>query len=83
MIPQLEPHYPLSECAQYLECSEDWLRSKLRDKTFAGVKIAGRWRMKESQLQSALDAMSTEARLPAPPSPTGLSKRSRFHRRAS
>lgn len=83
MTVQLEPHYPITDCAEYLECSEDWLRAKLRDHTFAGVKIAGRWRMRESQLQAALDAMSTDARLPDPPSPTGLSRRSRFHRRAS
>lgn len=77
----LEPHYPLSQCAEYLECSEAWLRSKLRDRTFAGIKVAGRWRMRESQMEAALDAMSTQAREPVAPSPSGLSRNSRFRRR--
>lgn len=80
---QMDPIYDLSECAEYLECSEEWLRSKLRDRTFAAMKVAGRWRMRESQLEAALQTMSTEARAVLPPSPSGLSRRSRFHRRAS
>ncbi len=79
----LEPHYAITECAEYLECSEDWLRARLRDHTFAGVKVAGRWRMRESQLEAALDRMSTQARQIEHPSPTGLSRRSHFKRRRS
>ena len=75
------PIYSLAEAAEQLGVSEAWLRSKLRDYTFAGMKRAGRWAMTEAQLEAAVEAMSTEAR-PAPePSPTGLSSRSRFRRR--
>lgn len=81
MTVQLEPHYPLCECADYLQCSEDWLRQKLRDKTFAGMKVAGRWHMRESQLIAAMEAMSTEVRPESPVPPSGVSRRSRFHRR--
>lgn len=83
MTVELEPHYSLTECAEYLGCSETWLRSKLRDHTFGGVKIANRWRMRESQLEAAVEVMSTEPREPQPVSPTGLSRRSRFRRRSA
>lgn len=80
MIP---PLYPLSEAAELLGVSEEWLRSKLRDRTFAALKRAGRWAMTEGQIEAAIEAMSTEARpLPAP-SPSGLSRRSRFYRRSA
>lgn len=80
MIP---PIYPLSEAAELLGVSEAYLRSKLRDHTFAGLKRAGRWAMTEPQLEAAIEAMSTEAR-PAPEtSPSGLSRKSRFRRRMS
>ena len=81
MTVQLEPHYPIAECAEYLQCSEDWLRAKLRDHTFAGIKIAGRWRMRESQLEAALESMSTQVRPEIPVPPSGVSRRSRLHRR--
>ena len=58
----LEPHYAITECAEYLECSEDWLRARLRDHTFAGVKVAGRWRMRESQLEFPAARHTHEAR---------------------
>jgi len=73
--------YPLVEAAPLLRISDDYLRSKLRDRTFAGVKIAGRWYMTEEQIEAAITSQSTEARPPAPVSPAGLSSRSRFRRR--
>lgn len=82
-ISDLDPIYPLADCVQpdgYLPCSEAWLRSKLRDRTFAGIKIAGRWYMRESQLMAAATAMSTEAR-EIRTSPAGLPQQSRFRRR--
>lgn len=78
MIP---PLYSLAEAAESLDVSTEWLRSKLYDHTFAGVKVAGRWRMTEEQIEAAIAAMSTTAR-PAPePSPAGLPARSKFRRR--
>lgn len=77
----LEPHYSVKEASEYLQCSPDWLRQKLRDRTFAGMKSAGRWRMRESQLIAAMEAMSTEVRPESPVPPSGVSRRSRFHRR--
>ena len=45
MIPII---YDLAEAAHILGFSESYLRSKLRDRTFAGMKRAGRWAMTES-----------------------------------
>jgi hypothetical protein len=61
--------------------SVSYLRSKLRDHTFAGMKRAGRWAMTEPQIEAAIETMSLDARPPDPPSPSGLSKHSRFGRR--
>lgn len=80
MIP---PIYSLSESAEFLGVSESYLRSKLRDYTFAGLKRAGRWGMTEAQIEAAIEAMSTEARPQDRPSPSGLSRNSRFRRRMS
>ncbi len=74
MIPTI---YDLAEAAKILGVSQSYLRSKLRDHTFAGMKRAGRWAMTEPQIE----AMSLDARQPDPPSPSGLSKHSRFGRR--
>lgn len=80
MIP---PIYPLDEAAEILGISEPYLRSKLRDHTFAGLKRAGRWAMTEPQIEAAIEAMSTDARPVEKPSPSGLSRNSRFRRRMS
>lgn len=73
--------YPLVEAAELLGVSDGYLRSKLRDHTFAGCKIAGRWAMTEPQIEAAIESMSTEARPVDPPSPAGLARNSRFRRR--
>ena len=74
MIPTI---YDLAEAAKILGVSQSYLRSKLRDHTFAGMKRAGRWAMTEPQIE----AMSLDARPSDPPSPSGLSKHSGFGRR--
>lgn len=71
----------LAEAARILGFSESYLRSKLRDRTFAGMKRAGRWAMTEAQIEAAIESMCFEARPPDPPSLSGLSKNSRLGRR--
>ncbi len=73
--------YDLAEAARILGLSESYLRSKLRDRTFAGMKRAGRWAMTESQIEGAIESMCIQARPADPPSPSGLSRQSRFGRR--
>lgn len=75
------PIYSLAEAAELLGVSESFLRAKLRDHTFAGLKRAGRWAMTEPQIEAAIESMSTEARPQGRTSPTGLSRNSRFKRR--
>lgn len=78
MIPKM---YTIPECAEFLQCPEDYLRAKLRDGTFAGVKIAGRWRMTEDQICAAIEASSTTVRPTDGVPPSGISRRSRASRR--
>lgn len=78
MIPII---YDLTEAARILGFSESYLRSKLRDRTFAGMKRAGRWAMTEAQIEAAIASMCIDARPVDPPSPSGLSKHSRYGRR--
>ena len=63
MIPTI---YDLAEAAKILGVSQSYLRSKLRDHTFAGMKRAGRWGMTEPQIEAASEAMSLDARPPEP-----------------
>lgn len=77
MIPII---YDLAEAARVLGLSESYLRAKLRDMTFAGMKRAGRWAMTEAQIEAAIESMCIEARPADPPSPSGLSRRSRYRR---
>ena len=78
MIPTI---YDLADAARILGLSESYLRSKLRDRTFAGMKRAGRWAMTEAQIEAAIESMCIDARPADPPSPSGLSKHSRLGRR--
>lgn len=78
MIPTI---YDLADAARLLGVSESYLRAKLRDRTFAGMKRAGRWAMTEPQLEAAIESMCIDARPTDPPSPSGLSRHSRFGRR--
>lgn len=77
MIP---PIYPLTEAAEILGVSDEWLRAQCRARRFAALKRAGRWAMTEGQIEAAIDAMSTEAR-EVRTSPAGLPQQSRFRRR--
>jgi hypothetical protein len=77
----IPPIYSLSEAAEILGISDSYLRAKLRDRTFAGLKRAGRWAMTEPQIEAAIARMSTDARPAEKPSPSGLSKHSRFRRK--
>jgi len=70
MIPTI---YDLAQAARILGFSESYLRSKLRDRTFAGMKRAGRWAMTEAQIEAAIESMCIDARPADPPSPSGLS----------
>lgn len=72
--------YPLTEAAEVIGVSPEYLRSKLRDHTFAGMKRAGRWAMTESQVEAAIESMCTDARA-VDVSPAGLPPNSRFRRR--
>jgi hypothetical protein len=78
MIPTI---YDLAEAAKILGISESYLRSKLRDRTFAGMKRAGRWAMTEAQIEAAIESMCIDARPADPTSPSGLFRHSRFARR--
>jgi hypothetical protein len=67
MIPII---YDLAEAARILGLSESYLRSKLRDRTYAGLKRAGRWAMTEAQIEAAIESMCIDARPADPPSPS-------------
>ena len=71
MIPII---YDLAEAARILGFSESYLRSKLRDRTFAGMKRAGRWAMTEAQIEAAIESMCIDARPADPQSPAGVIK---------
>lgn len=77
MIPII---YDLAEAASALGLSESYLRAKLRDRTFAGMKRAGRWAMTEAQIEAAIESICIEARPADPPSPSGISRQSRYRR---
>jgi hypothetical protein len=78
MIPII---YDLAEAARILGFSESYLRAKLRDRTFAGMKRAGSWAMTEAQIEAAIESMCIDPRAADPPRPSGLSKHSRFAKR--
>jgi hypothetical protein len=77
----LPPIYPLSEAAEILGVSDEWLRAQCRARRFAALKRAGRWAMTEGQIEAAIEEMSFAARPKPEPSPSGLSRHSRFRRR--
>ena len=64
MVPAI---YDLAEAAKILGVSRSYLRSELRDHTFAGMKRAGRWAMTEPQIEAAIEAMSIDASPADPP----------------
>ncbi len=58
--------YEVEQIAEIMHCSEDYARAQLRERAWAGLKIAGRWHMTEQQIIDAIGAQSTEAREPLP-----------------
>jgi Helix-turn-helix domain len=64
MVPAI---YDLAEAANILGVSRSYLRSELRDHTFAGMKRAGRWAITEPQIEAAIEAMSIDASPADPP----------------
>lgn len=60
--------YEVEQIAEIMHCSEDYARAQLRERTWAGLKIAGRWHMTEQQIIDAIGAQSTEARPQLPQS---------------
>lgn len=56
--------------------SEKYVRERLGQRKWPGVKLGNRWHMTRAQVQQALDIESTTANTPRP-RPSGLSKRSR------
>lgn len=77
----IEPVYTVEQAAELLSVSATYLRDQLRKRRIAGYKGAGRWMMRESQIQAAMDAWSTECNAPEAASPAGLPPRSRIRRR--
>ncbi|KLO31611.1 hypothetical protein ABW16_01940 [Mycolicibacter heraklionensis] len=73
--------YTVDEAAKILNVSGTWLRQQLRARRFTALKIAGRWRMTGEQINEALAQMTSTALPPAPASPSGLVRNSRFRRR--
>lgn len=69
-----------AEAARILGFSESYLRPKLRDRTFAGQKRAGGRAMTEAQIEAAVKSICIDARPTDPPSPSALSKHSRYDR---
>jgi len=52
MVPAI---YDLAEAAKILGVSRSYIRSELRDHTFACIKRAGRWAMTEPQIEAAIE----------------------------
>jgi hypothetical protein len=73
--------FTLAEAAHRLRVSAPFLRARLRDRTFGGVKMAGRWLMTVDQIDEAIATMTSRARATDTPSPAGLPKNSRLRRR--
>lgn len=72
---------PVEELSPIFKSSENYVRARLRERDWPGVKIAGRWYMTEEQVQQTIEKLSTTVRQPPPPSPAGLVQNSRFRRR--
>lgn len=60
----------MPEVAEQLRVSPSYVRARLRDRTFGGLKIAGRWAMTEAQIEQAIASLTIEALPAAPASPS-------------
>jgi hypothetical protein len=76
------PHiYTLREAANALRVPGEWLRTRLANGTFAGLRRGSRWAMTEQQILAVIESMTVPAREPES-YPGGLSRRSwLYHQR--
>jgi len=73
------PHiYTLREAANALRVPGEWLRTRLANGTFAGLRRGSRWAMTEQQIMAVIESMTVPAREPES-YPGGLSRRSWLH----
>ena len=72
VIPRI---YTLAEAASALRVPGDWLRSRLANGTFAGLRRGNRWAMTEQQIIAVIDSMTVPAH-EAESYPGGISRRS-------
>jgi hypothetical protein len=70
------PHiYTLREAANALRVPGEWLRTRLADGTFAGLRRGSRWAMTEHQITAVIESMTVPAH-ESESYPGGLSRRS-------
>ena len=70
------PHiYTLREAANAPRVPGEWLRTRLANGTFAGLRRGSRWAMTEQQILAVIESMTVPAREPES-YPGGLSRRS-------
>ncbi|MEV5360993.1 hypothetical protein AB0K45_11805 [Micrococcus luteus] len=78
--------YTLAEAADVLRVTPGWLRTKLKDRRFEGLKRGGRWAMTEPQILQAIEQMTTRRRIPdhlnSELNPMGLTPKSFAYHRA-
>jgi hypothetical protein len=73
--------YTLTEAASALRVSGEWLRTRLANGAFAGLKRGSRWAMTEQQIMAVIESMTVPAREPEI-YPGGQSRRSwLYHQR--
>ncbi|MEV0367571.1 helix-turn-helix domain-containing protein [Nocardia fusca] len=76
--------YTLAEAAEILQVKEMWLQRKLQRREVPGRKLAGHWRLTQSDLEAVIEAAAVPVIAPKP-DPAGLApgSRRRMKRRGS
>ncbi|OBE98993.1 hypothetical protein [Mycobacterium sp. 852002-10029_SCH5224772] len=67
--------YTLAEAAALLRVPRDWLRTRLANGTYAGLRRSNRWAMTEQQIMAAIESMTVPVREPET-YPGGVTRRS-------
>lgn len=67
--------YTLAEAASALRVPRDWLRTRLANGTYAGLRRGNRWAMTETQILAAIESMTVPVREPET-YPGGITRRS-------
>ncbi|MCA2249016.1 hypothetical protein JF729_14620 [Mycobacterium intracellulare] len=67
--------YTLKEAADALRVPRDWLRTRLANGTYAGLRRGNRWAMTEQQILAAIESMTVPVREPET-YPGGITRRS-------